>query len=247
MRERNQTLDCTPCNNITLDQYIIHLLREEEMIEAMQMIDPEDAAEMGRELEDGLQKPWHYLDKSNTVPNEERLESFRRIKRKTEEAKRLEDVVELLDENAHEHGSLKETPPRSRLRKDSCIKDTTTTIITTITPVKKRRTHRIPSHNGGYTWSQKFYHIKQQSKYDEKDKEIAASKPFSDLVRFGVFQPPEYQFHYYNMTRKKDSLRRLPDNLAYRPLDAARTFADNSDNYFWKMSAKRIWIIVTQH
>ncbi|KAG9531867.1 HIT-like protein, partial [Aureobasidium melanogenum] len=247
MRERNQTSGCTPRNNITSDQYIVHLLREEEIIEAIQMVDPEGAAEMGQELEESLQKPWHYLDKSNTVSDEERLESFRKIRKEIAEARRHEDAGELSDKYVHEHEDLEESSPRPRLRKDSCNEDMTNNI-TTITPVKKKKKiRRTPSHNGEYTWSRKFYHIKQQYKYDEKDKQIAAGKNFTDLFRFGVFQTPEHQFHYYNRTRKQDSLRCLPDNLAYRPLDAARIFADKSDNYLWKMAAKRIRIIVTQH
>lgn len=224
----------------------MHLLREEEVIEAIQKVDPEGAAEMSRELEDSLQKPWHYLDKSDTTSDEERLESFREIKKETEEVRRLGDAGEISEKDVHEHEDLKEASPRPRLRKDSCIEHKTNNI-TTIAPNKKKRTYPSPSHNGQYTWSRKFYHIKQQYKYDEKDKEIAASKGFSNLARFGLFQTPEHQFHYYNRTRKQESLRRLPDNLAYRPLDAARIFADNSDTYLWKMAAKRIRIIVTQH
>lgn len=248
MRKRSHTLECTPRSNVTSDQYIVQLLREEEMIEAIQMVDPEGAAEMGRKLEDGLQKPWHYLDKSNTISDEERLESFRKIKNETGEARRLDDSGELSEKDVHEHEESKEASPRPRprLRKDSCIGNNTNNI-TTNAPTKKKRTYRPTSHNGEYTWSRKFFHIKQQYKYDEKDKEIAAGKSFSNLARFGVLQTPEHQFHYHNRMRKPDSLRRLPDSLGYRPLDAARIFADNSDNYLWRMAAKRIRIIVTQH
>lgn len=216
------------------------------MIEAIQMVDPESAAEMSRELEDGLQKPWHYLDKSNKIPNEERLKSFCKIKKEAEEARRPEDASEISEKDVHEHENFKEASPRPRLRKDSCIEHKTNNV-TTIAPNKKKRLYRPPSYNGEYAWSRKIYHIKQQYKYDEKDKEIAAGKSFSDLARFGVFQTPEHQFNYYNRTRKQESLRRLPDDLAYRPLDAARIFADNSDTYLWMMAAKRIRIIVTQH
>ncbi|KAH0005584.1 hypothetical protein KCU78_g12778, partial [Aureobasidium melanogenum] len=246
MRKRNQTSECTPRNNVTSDQYIVHLLRQEEIIEAIRMVDPQGAAEMGQELEECLQKPWHYLDKSNTVSDEERLESFREIKKETEEARRHEDAGEHSGKYVHEHEDFEEVSPRPRLRKDSCNEDQTNNI-TTMTPVKKKRIRRTPSHNSEYTWSRKFYHIKQQYKYDEKDKQIAAGKSFTDLFRFGILQTPEHQFHYYNRTRKQDSLRCLSDNLAYRPLDAARIFADKSDNYLWKMAAKRIRIIVTQH
>ncbi|KAG9950051.1 HIT-like protein, partial [Aureobasidium melanogenum] len=246
MRKRNRTLECSPCSNINSDQYIIHLLREEEMIEAIQMVDPETAADLGEKLEECLQKPWHYLDKSNTVSEEERLESFRKITKETEGAKRHEDVGEPSEKDDHEHEVLEGSSSPPRLRKDSCNEDLANTV-TTIIPIKKKRTYRPPSHNGEFTWSRKFFHIKQQYKYDEKDKEIAAGKAFNDLRLFGVFQSPENQFNYYNRTRQQDSLRRLPDHLAYRPLDAARIFADKSDNYLWKMAAKRIRIIVTQH
>ena len=218
------------------------------MIEAIQIVNPEGAEGLSQELEERLQKPWHYLDKSNTIPDEERLESFRKIKKETEEARRLEDAGELSEKAVYEHEGWKKASPRRRLRKDSCVEDKTNDNNTTIiTPAKMKRINRPPSHNGEYTWSRKVYHIKQQYKYDEKDKEIAAGKGFHDFARFGIFQTSEHQFTYYNRMRKQNSLRRLPDNLAYRPLDAARIFADNSDNYLWRMAAKRIRIIVTQH
>jgi hypothetical protein len=49
--------------DITLDNYLVNLLREEEMIEAIRTVDWEKASKMSHRLEVDLQKPWHYLNK----------------------------------------------------------------------------------------------------------------------------------------------------------------------------------------
>jgi hypothetical protein len=50
------------------------------------------------------------------------------------------------------------------------------------------------------------------------------------------------------MKRRKDTLRKLPEELAYRPFDAVRAFAEyGSKENLLKMAARRILIVVTQH
>jgi hypothetical protein len=50
------------------------------------------------------------------------------------------------------------------------------------------------------------------------------------------------------MKRKKDTFRKLPEELAYRPFDAVRAFAEfGSRENLLKMAARRIMIVVTQH
>jgi hypothetical protein len=90
MRRKDRTQECVPDDSITLDNYLINLLREEEMIEAIGMVEPEKALKMSRKLEEDLQHPWHYLNKHNRTPVEKSLEAFRKLKKEAKEAEEIE-------------------------------------------------------------------------------------------------------------------------------------------------------------
>jgi hypothetical protein len=118
MGRRIRTRECVPDDDITLDNYLVNLLREEDVIEAIRTVDFESAFEMSRKLEADLQDPWNYIDEFDKTPDEERLEAFQRLKK---EAGEIEKVS---DKEGSEDTSLKEntrsTEKRSR-------KKTTTT------------------------------------------------------------------------------------------------------------------------
>jgi hypothetical protein len=216
--------------DITLDNYLVNLLREEEMIEAIRMVDWEKASKMSHRLGIDLQKPWHYLNKHHKIHNEERVQSFRKLKQEVEKVEAVDDEVALKNDSP-----MKVSPSNTHHSKST----------TTITPRKKR--HALRSPNGTCTWSSRFYHILQEDKNAAKDKQIAENRIFTNFIRHRN-RTPETQFYEYNMKRKKDTLRKLPEELAYRLFDAVRAFAEyGSRENLLKMAARRIMIVVTQH
>lgn len=222
MGRRIWTRECVPDDDITLDNYLVNLLREEDVIEAIRTVDFESAFEMSRKLEVDLQDPWNYIDEFDKTSDEERLEAFQRLKKEAEE------IEKVSDKEGSEDTSLKEntcsTEKRSRKKRDA------------------RR-----SSNGTCTWSSRFYHIIQEDKNAAKDKQIAEQRLFNGYIKYRT-KTAEHQFYEYNMKRKKDTFRKLPEELAYRPFDAVRAIAEfGSRENLLKMAARRIMIVVTQH
>jgi hypothetical protein len=234
MGRQDRSPECIPEDDvvdITLDNYLVNLLREEEIIEAIRMVDWEKASKMSHRLEMDLQKPWHYLNKHHKIHNEKRVHSFRNLKQEVEEVEAADDEV------APKVDSPMKVSPSNKQHSRSA---------TTITPRKKR--HALRSPNGTCTWSSRFYHIIQEDKNAAKDKQIAEQKIFNDYIRHRIRTTPENQFYEYNMKRRKDTLRKLPEELAYRPFDAVKAFSEyGSKENLLKMAVRRILIVVTQH
>lgn len=234
MRRRNQTRECVPEESITSDNYLVQLLREEQVIEAIRMVDLEMGSKMSRKLQEDLQEPWAYIDEFNTIPFEDRLKAFQKLKKESEEAEMAEEFVIATENDIPESKALvKYTPPRKYhpLR----------------ISIKNKHIHRPPSHNGEYTWSRRVFHIKQEPKWAAKDKAIAAEKPYYDLSRHRTVITPENQFYNHNMRKNKQALWKVPEKLKYRPFDAVRAFGDDRRERPLRIAAKKIAIIVTQH
>jgi hypothetical protein len=204
------------------------------MIEAIGMVDPEQAIEMSRRLDEELQGPWHYLDKHNTIPAEKRLESFQKLKKEAEEAEKIEKLESVTENEAPNSKALVKYSP-SAIKSFERIS------------VKNPRIRRPPSHKGTYTWSGRVFHLKQEPKYAAKDKLIADEKPFNNMIRTGILKTPENQFYAHNMEKDKEILWKVPEELVYRPFDAARMFADEMRERPLRIAAKQIRIFVTQH
>lgn len=228
MRRRNRLRECVPEESITSDNYLVQLLREEEVIEAIWMVDPEKASEMSRKLQEDLQEPWTYLNKFNKIPAEERLKCFQELKKETEEAQTTEET-EVVECKA----LVKYSPPRKH--RPGRIS------------VKNPHISRPPNHNGEYTWSGRVFHIKQEPKWAAKDKAIAAEKPYHNLSRHRTFITPETQFYNHNMRKNKEALWKVPEELVHRPFDAVRAFGDDMRERPLRAAAKKIAIVVTQH
>jgi hypothetical protein len=234
MRRKDRTCESVPQESITSDNYLIQLLREEEIIEAIGMVDPEQASEMARKLDEDLQGPWHYLDKHNTIPADKRLESFQKLKQEAEEADKVEAPEPAPENEALESKALVKYSP-SAIRNFERIS------------VKNPRIRRPSSHKGTYTWSGRVFHLKQEPKYAAKDKLIADEKPFTTMIRTGILKTPENQFYNHNMEKDKEILWKVPEELVYRPFDAARMFADEMRERPLRIAAKQIRIFVAQH
>lgn len=234
MRRKERTRESVPLESITSDNYLVQLLCEEQIIEAIGMVDPEKAMEMSRKLDEESQGPWHYLDKYNTIPAEERLECLQKLKQEAEEADEVEAPEPVSDNVAPESKALVEYSP-SAIKSFERIS------------VKNPRIRRPPSHNGTYTWSGRVFHLKQAPKYAAKDKLIADEKPFNNMIRTGILKTPENQFYAHNMEKDKEILWKVFEELVYRPFDAARMFADEMRERPLRIAAKQIRIFVTQH
>lgn len=235
MRRRNRIRECIPDEGITSGNYLVQLLREEEVIEAIRMVDSEKASEMSRKLEDDLQEPWTYLNKLNRIPAEERLKAFQELKKESEEAEECEEAGTVTEDSPPESKALVKYSPSSKYHPLRIS-------------IKNKNIHRAPSHNGEYTWSGRVFHIKQGPKWAAKDKAIAAEKPYYDLSRHRrTFITPENQFYNRNMRKNKEALWKVPEELKYRSFDAVRAFGEDRRERPLRAAAKKIAIIVTQH
>jgi hypothetical protein len=239
MKRKDRTHQCVPEDSITLDNYLVSLLREEEMIEAIGMVDPDKALKMGRKLEEDLHHPWRYVNKYNETPLERSLETFRKHKKEIKEAEEIEETEEVAVKKTSEDKAVK---PASQT-KESCNK-VHSNKTTTIAPTKNRRTRRPPSHNGTYTWSQNLSRVMHECKTAAGE-----NAPFKLADHFTIYRrrTHENQFYEVNVKREKESLRKPAEELAYRPFDAVGAFADGRRESLLKMAAKRIRIIVTEY
>jgi hypothetical protein len=239
MKRKDRTDKCVPDDSITLDNYLVSLLREEEMIEAIGMVDPDKALEMGRKLEEDLHHPWHYVNKYNETPLERSLETFRKHTKEIKEAEEIEETEEVAEKKPPEDKVVKSTPQS----KESCTRANSNKVTTT-TPTKKRRTCRLPSHNGTYTWSQNLSRVSHECKTAAGE-----NAPFKLADHFSIYRRRTYenQFYEVNIKREKESLRKPAEELAYRPFDAVGAFVDGRRESLLKMAAKRIRIIVTEY
>ena len=234
MRRRNRTPESSPQESITSDNYLVQLLREEEVIEAIRMVDPQKASEMSRKLEEDLQEPWTYLNKFNKIPAEERLQAFRKLKKESEEAENIEELTQVSEDNSPQSKALVKYSPSSKYHPLRIS-------------VKNKNIIRPPSHNGEYTWSRSLYHMIQEPKYAATDKLIARDKPYDKALIHGVMKTPENQFYTHNMRKNKQALWKVPEELAYRPFDTVRAFGEDRRERPLRAAAKKIAIIVTQH
>ncbi|KAH0292904.1 hypothetical protein M436DRAFT_78373 [Aureobasidium namibiae CBS 147.97] len=235
MRRRNQIRESGPEEGITSDNYLIQLLREEEVVEAIRMVDPEKASEPNRKLEQNLQEPWTYLNKSNKIPNEERLKAFQALKKESEEAEDIKEPTALTEDNPlHSTAALVEySPPRKYHPQRISIKN--------------KSLVRPPSHNGEYTWSRLIHHINQEFKRAAKEALIARDTPLSNAIRHAILETLGTQSHNHNMRNNTESPWKIPEELKYRPFDAVRAFEDDRRERPLRIAAKKIAIVVTQH
>jgi hypothetical protein len=237
MRREDRTQECVPDDSITLDNYLVNLLREEEMIEAIGMVEPEKALKMSRKLEEDLQHPWHYLNKHNRTPVEKSLEAFRKLKKEAKEAEEIEETETVAEKNTD-----KVTKPASQSRESRTRVHSNK--VTTIIPTKKRRTRRPPNHNGTYTWSHNLSRVSHECKTAAGE-----NAPFKLADHFAIYRrrTPENQFYEVNVKKERDGVWKPAEGLAYRPFDAVGAFADGRRESLLKLAAKRIRIIVTEH
>ncbi|KAI5239900.1 hypothetical protein E4T42_08539 [Aureobasidium subglaciale] len=234
MRSKNSIQNCTPHDSDAMDQYVVLLLREEEMIEAMRTVNLERAPELANKLDRNLWGPWDYLNKSNMISPEKRLESLQRLKRGVEEA---EELTEIRDQRGK---VLEAASDALRVRKDSCNEDGAEIITTTnntkdardfkpktVTTVTRNQPIRTPSYNG--------------------QDQVRA---WNQVLIYGTYikhKIPEQQFRRHNMKREKHNIRHLPDTLVYQPFNAVTLHNFNCEYYLRRKAAKAIRIIVTQH
>jgi hypothetical protein len=239
MKRKDRTDKSVPDDSITLDNYLVSLLREEEMIEAIGMVDPDKALAMGRKLEEDLHHPWQYVNKYNETPLERSLETFRKHRKEVKEAEEIEEIEEVAEKKMPEDKAIK---PASQSKEPGTRANSNKTTITT--PTKKRRTRRPPSHNGTYTWSQTLSRVMHECKTAAGE-----NAPFKLADHFSIYRRRTYenQFYEVNMKREKESLRKPAEELAYRPFDAVGAFVDGRRESLLKMVAKRIRIIVTEY
>ncbi|KEQ91691.1 hypothetical protein AUEXF2481DRAFT_32862 [Aureobasidium subglaciale EXF-2481] len=257
MRSKNSIQNYTPHDSDAMDQYVVLLLREEEMIEAMRTVNLERAPELANKLDRNLWGPWDYLNKSNMISPEKRLESLQRLKRGVKEA---EELTEIRDQRGK---VLEAASDALRVRKDSCNEDGAEIITTTnntkdardfkpktVTTVTRNQSIRTPSYNGTYSWSREFCRIKQQHKNVELYKGQDQVRAWNQVLIYGTYikhKIPEQQFRRHNMKREKHNIRHLPDTLVYQPFNAVTLHNFNCEYYLRRKAAKAIRIIVTQH
>ncbi|KAI5195199.1 hypothetical protein E4T39_08346 [Aureobasidium subglaciale] len=257
MRNKNRFQDYTPHDSNALDQYVVLLLREEKMIEAMRTVNLEKASESDNKLDRNLWGPWDYLNGSNMISPEKRLESLQRLNRGAEEA---EELAEVRDQRVK---ALRAASGSLRVRRDSCNVDRSEEITTnkdienikdakprTDTTITRKQPLRPPSHNGTYSWSREFYRIRQQYKDAELYKWQDQATAWRQALMYGTYikyKTPEQQFRRHNMRREKHNIRHLPDTLAYQPFNAVALHNSNCEYHLRRKAENAIRIIVTQH
>ncbi|KAI5194845.1 hypothetical protein E4T38_09380 [Aureobasidium subglaciale] len=217
MRSKNSIQNYTPHDSDAMDQYVVLLLREEEMIEAMRTVNLERAPELANKLDRNLWGPWDYLNKSNMISPEKRLESLQRLKRGVKEA---EELTEIRDQRGK---VLEAASDALRVRKDSCNEDGAE-IITTTNNTKDARDFKPKTVTTVRAWNQVLI--------------------YGTYIKHKI---PEQQFRRHNMKREKHNIRHLPDTLVYQPFNAVTLHNFNCEYYLRRKAAKAIRIIVTQH
>jgi len=246
MSTTDVTHESVPQESITSDNYLIQLLREEEVIEAIRMVDSEKASEMSRDLEQDLQEPWTYLNKSNKIPIEQRLNAFQKLKKESEEAHDIQEPEEAPD--IEEPTALTEdNPPHS-----------TAALIEHSPPcnhhlerisIKNPHLVRPPSHNGEYPWSRRFREMIQELERAAEDALTARDKPLSNAISHGTLGTPETpipKLQYEEEYTESVEHWKVPEELKYRPFDAVSAFADHRRERSLRIAAKKMAIVVTQ-
>ena len=236
MRKIDGTHESTPQESITSDNYLIQLLREEEVIEAIWMVDPEKAPKLSRELEQDLQEPWTYLNESNKIPIEERLNAFQKLKKDPEEAHDIKEPTALTEDNPlHSTAALVERSPPCKHHLERIS-------------IKIPHLVRPSSHNGEYTWSRRFHHMIQQLERAAEDALHARDEPLSNAVSHGTLESPESlespetpipQSQYEEEYTESAEHWKVPEELKYRPSDAVSAFADHRRERLLRVAAKK--------
>lgn len=233
--------------SITSDNYLIQLLREEQVIEAIRVVDPDKASEMSRKLEQDLQEPWTYLNKSNKIPIEQRLNAFQKLKKQPEETHDIEEPEGALDieeptaptedNPLHSTAALVEHSPPCEYHLERIS-------------IKNPHLVRPSSHNGEYPWSRRFHHMIQQLERAAEDALPARGEPFSNANSHGALETPETpipQLQHEEEYTESVEFWKAPENLKYRPFDAVSAFADHRRERLLKIAAKNMAITVTQN
>jgi hypothetical protein len=245
MKRKDLTDKSVPEDSITLDNYLVSLLREEEMIEAIGMVDPDKALAMGRKLEEDLHHPWQYVNKYNETLLERSLETFRKHRKEVKEAEEIEETDEVAEKKTPEDKAIEPaSQSKDSSNRNSSNRDHSNKVTTTTTPTKKRRSRRPPSQNGTYTWSQNLSRVMHECKTAAGENAL-----FKLADHFSIYRRRTYenQFYEVNIKREKESLRKPAEELAYRPFDAVGAFVDGRREALLKLAAKRIRIIVTEY
>ncbi|THW00602.1 hypothetical protein D6D27_00272 [Aureobasidium pullulans] len=166
MRKNERSCDEIPDNDNADAQYTALLLREEELIEAVRMVDPEEASKMESKLDKITRVPWSKLEQSDQTSDEIRLDRLHSIERARNEAEEAiqKEIQQAALKKAHEE-KIRQQETRLALQQDQKVlsdQELTQAILAFIS--KRSRPKRCPD-NGEYSWSGKVFHVKQQIKW----------------------------------------------------------------------------------